>query len=487
MSPEAVSAAGGESVPDPAEKQQATGAAQPLVSVRGLGKCYEVFARPEHRLAQLFLGRRRRLYREFWALRGIDLEVARGETVGIVGCNGSGKSTLLQLVCSNLEPSCGDVVVRGRVAALLELGAGFNPEFTGRENVFLSATIMGVDEAQMSRRLAEVEAFADIGEHIDQPVKVYSSGMYARLAFAVAIHVEPDLLVVDEALSVGDEAFQRKCYARIEAIRHAGGSILFVSHSAAAIVDLCDRAVLLHHGERLYTGEPKRAVGLYQSLIYASPAQQAAIRDRIVAEDRGGASPVLAGAAGGPDDAPAASAHSQAGVRAELDPALVSKSRVVYPPNGASIEEPRLLAADGRHVNCLVGGERYRLEYEVEFYAPAPNVRFYSTLKTVSGTELGGGVHPPLDDAAGVIAAPGRVRVGFSFDCRLNPGTYFFNCGVGGHEGQVLHRILDALPFRVVARRTLASFGAVDFGFRTAHEAVAVPGPAGAAQGARRG
>src|ERR1700754_4595403 len=206
------------------------------ISIRAshVGKVFPVYAKPHHRLMQMLSpsSAKHRWYREFTALRDVSFEVKKGETVGIVGRNGSGKSTLLQIICGTLSPTQGELQVHGRIAALLELGAGFNPDFTGRENVYLNGTVLGLSRQEIDGLFDDIAAFADIGEFIEQPVKSYSSGMYVRLAFSVAIHVTPDILVVDEALAVGDEAFQRKCFARIEKIRREGATILFVSHSA---------------------------------------------------------------------------------------------------------------------------------------------------------------------------------------------------------------------------------------------------------------
>src|SRR6185437_5576895 len=226
----------------------------------------------------------RAYFNEFWALRDVNFDVKRGETVGIVGRNGSGKSTLLQMICGTLTPTQGSVSIRGRVAALLELGAGFNPEFTGKENVRLSGLLYGLSDEELRERYQAILDFAEIGEFIDQPVKSYSSGMYVRLAFAVAINVSPEILVVDEALSVGDEGFQRKCFARIDAIRDSGATVLFVSHSASTIVDLCDRAILLDRGELLAQGTPRHVVSRYQKLLYAPADRAGQIREEIRAD-----------------------------------------------------------------------------------------------------------------------------------------------------------------------------------------------------------
>ncbi len=219
------------------------------IKVSNLSKCYQIYHKPQDRLKQFLWRGKRRYYREFWALREADFEVRQGEVLGIVGRNGSGKSTLLQLVCGTLTPSNGEVSVNGRVAALLELGAGFNPEFTGRENVFMNAAIMGLSQQEIEARFDEIVDFSGIRDFIDQPVKTYSSGMYVRLAFSVAISVDPDILVIDEALSVGDGAFAHKSFDRIMQLRKRGATIVFCSHNLFQVDALCDKVLWLDQGE----------------------------------------------------------------------------------------------------------------------------------------------------------------------------------------------------------------------------------------------
>lgn len=226
------------------------------IKVSNLSKCYQIYDKPQDRLKQGLWRGRKQFYREFWALRDVSFEVNRGETVGVIGRNGSGKSTLLQMICGTLTPTTGEIEVNGRVAALLELGAGFNPEFTGRENVYLNAAIMGLSQQEIERRFDAIAAFADIGEFIEQPVKTYSSGMYVRLAFAVATSVEPDILIVDEALSVGDIAFQNKCMMRIKKLKDQGTNVLFVSHDLSTLQMICDRVIWLHDGLVMAIGDP---------------------------------------------------------------------------------------------------------------------------------------------------------------------------------------------------------------------------------------
>lgn len=239
----------------------------PVIRAEALSKCYHLYDRPSDRLRQLLWGRKRRYYREFWALREASFEVGRGEALGIVGRNGAGKSTLLQLICGTLAPSSGTVTVNGRVAALLELGAGFNPEFSGRENVFMAASIMGLSTSEIKSRFEQIVEFSGIRDFIDQPVKTYSSGMYVRLAFSVATSVEPDILVVDEALSVGDGQFARKSFDRIMELKEGGTAILFCSHALYQVEAFCDRVLWLEQGRPVMVGRPQEVVPRYARFL----------------------------------------------------------------------------------------------------------------------------------------------------------------------------------------------------------------------------
>lgn len=233
------------------------------VVVEGLSKAYRIYDRPLDRLLQMLPLRSQQHYRKFWALKDVSLAIRKGETVGIIGRNGSGKSTLLQLICGTATPSSGSVRRHGRIAALLELGSGFNPDFTGRENVYLNGAILGLSEAEIDERFAEITDFAGIGDFIDQPTKTYSSGMLVRLAFAVSVCVEPDILIVDEALAVGDAAFQFKCLDRLERMTERGMTLLFVSHDMSMVKRFCHRVLYLHAGEVRASGSPEEMAELY--------------------------------------------------------------------------------------------------------------------------------------------------------------------------------------------------------------------------------
>lgn len=240
---------------------------EPVIKLSGLCKCYHLYDKPRDRLLQMLRRGKRQYYREFWALNKIDLDVMPGDVVGVVGSNGAGKSTLLQLVCGTLAPTHGEISVKGRIAALLELGAGFNREFTGRENVFLSAAVTGMKQSEIQKRFEAIVDFSGIRDFIDQPVKTYSSGMYVRLAFAVAIHIDPDILIIDEALSVGDGDFSRKSFDRIVEMKKAGKTILFCSHALYQVEAICNKAIWLDNGHVRVHGEPSKVVAAYRDML----------------------------------------------------------------------------------------------------------------------------------------------------------------------------------------------------------------------------
>lgn len=428
------------------------------IAANGLAKSYHIYDKPIDRIKQGLSHGKKQFYREFQALKNVSFTIARGETVGIVGRNGSGKSTLLQLICGTLSPSHGEIDIRGRVAALLELGAGFNPEFTGKENVYLNASIMGMTDDEISSRFDRIAAFADIGSFMDQPVRTYSSGMYVRLAFATAINVEPDILVIDEALSVGDEAFQRKCFSRIQEIKNKGGTILFVSHAASAVVELCDRAILLDAGEILLSGEPKQVITQYHRLIYSPPDRIQAIRASIQKQ-----APEFISS----EEDIAGREKTEITDDAFFDPHLTPKSTLEYESRGALIRNPRITTTSGEPVNVLVRGKDYIYSYDVSFSQPAWLVRCGTMIKTISGLELGGLMTHPVGQGEAYIEADTTLTPEFRFRCNLMPGVYFMNAGVAGvkdGEDVFLHRIVDAFMFRVQPESDITISGMVDFG-----------------------
>ncbi|WP_315791825.1 ABC transporter ATP-binding protein [Fischerella sp. JS2] len=236
------------------------------ISLKNISKCFKCYIHPVDRLKEIFLPARSRA-KEFWALKDINLEIPKGETIGIVGKNGSGKSTLLQIIAGTLTPTTGEVIVNGRVSALLELGSGFNPEFTGRQNVFFNGRLLGLSQKEIEDRFEAIASFADIGDFIEQPVKTYSSGMFVRLAFAVAVNVDPEILIVDEALAVGDIVFQHRCMRRMRSLMDSGVTTLFVSHDSGAVKTLCNSAVMIHEGKIYFSGVPNAVIIKYMKLV----------------------------------------------------------------------------------------------------------------------------------------------------------------------------------------------------------------------------
>ena len=259
-----------------------------VVQAESLGKCYRIYKSPKDRLKQAIWRGSRKYYREFWALRDMSLSITRGETLGIIGRNGSGKSTLLQMICGTLTPSEGSVKTVGRVAALLELGSGFNPEFTGRDNIAINARLLGLSEKEIEDKFDQIVEFAEIGQFIDQPVKTYSSGMFVRLAFAIASHSDPDILIVDEALSVGDIAFQNKCILRIKKLRDSGLTLIFVSHDLSTLQLICDRAIWIHEGKLKEAGDPVQVSQEYYALTTHNPLEQDQANGRVIPQQETG-------------------------------------------------------------------------------------------------------------------------------------------------------------------------------------------------------
>jgi lipopolysaccharide transport system ATP-binding protein len=379
------------------------------VRLQGVSKCYHIYDNPQDRLKQAIVPRLQRAvglepvryFHDFWALRDVSLEVRRGETLGVIGRNGSGKSTLLQILCGTLSPTEGRVEVAGRVGALLELGSGFNPEFTGRENVYLNGAVLGLAREQIDARYDDILAFADIGEFIGQPVKTYSSGMYVRLAFAVIAHCDADILVIDEALSVGDVFFGQKCMRFLRGFQERG-TVVFVSHDAAAVKSLCDRAILLEHGRMRMDGSAKEVCEAYHASAYGLQIGPVAAAPKPVATARD-AAPARFG--------PAASPNPIEVFR--FDPAAG------FGDGSAAIRSVELLDADGREALAWVqGGEHVTLRIEVDANAAlaSPIIGFH--FKDRFGQVLFGDNTWATHRDAPVPVAPGEHLVA-EFDFRM--------------------------------------------------------------------
>ena len=426
------------------------------ITLQDVSKCYHIYDKPRDRLAQMLAGQRKQYFHEFWALRNVSFDIKRGETVGIVGRNGSGKSTLLQVICGTLNQSSGQVQTVGRIGALLELGSGFNPEFTGHENVYMNAAILGLSRSEVDERYDDITAFADIGEFIHQPVKTYSSGMIVRLAFAVQAMVDPDILIVDEALAVGDERFQRKCFARLDELKAKGTSILFVSHSGPQVVELCDRAILMERGELICTGSPMSVVRAYQKLIYAPVDEQ----PRLIEEFRQIGSERVAIEA---DEIKSLDAEEKASDDLHFDPGMVPESTTIYPEQGARIDSFEIFDKLGRRCNVLQAGGDYDIVMTGELKASVSRVFFATHVRTVSGVVITGQRFPDEGHYFECDGTDRAFKVTFSFKMVMMPGVYFVGGGVWSEsEPALCHRILDALMFRLVSDQGTRSFGYMD-------------------------
>lgn len=448
------------------------------IRVSNLSKCYQIYDTSRDRLKQFVLPRLQRLagqspkqhFREFWALKDVSFEVNKGETIGVIGRNGSGKSTLLQMICGTLNPTHGSIETKGRIAALLELGSGFNPEFTGRENVYMNASVLGLSKDEIDTRFDDIAAFADIGEFIEQPVKTYSSGMTVRLAFAVQVAIDPEIFVVDEALAVGDEKFQRKCFARLEALKSKGSSILFVSHSSGSIIELCERTLLLDHGTRLMLGAAPEAIRAYQKLMYAPVEVQKRLIQEYLAADLSG-EPIHGDyhSSDLPDNKKEDVSQielttvSNEQTLDAYDPGLVPETTTVYPIQGAEIDSIHIANTNGQVVNVLQPGGCYQFVVSGRFLTDFSGIFFGIHIKSISGVVITGQRFPEEGSYREHVVAGQTFKISFAFRMDLLPGVYFAGVGIwSSQEPGCAHRILDALMFRVSPMRPPISFGYVD-------------------------
>lgn len=434
------------------------------IQVQNLTKIYKLYESPRDRLKESVNPFGRKYHREFHALRNLNLQIKKGETVGIVGRNGSGKSTLLKIITGVITPTCGTATVGGKISALLELGGGFNPALTGIENVYYNGTLLGFSRAEMDAKLDDILSFADIGAFIHQPVQTYSSGMFVRLAFAVAINVDPDILIVDEALAVGDEAFQRKCFAKIQSFQEQGRTILFVSHTASMVIGLCNRAFLIDSGELLLSGAPKHVMAKYQKLIFAPENKIAELRKEYLSLEQEHGGDLLIGGPPAPENQP--TPKNQVVNQPMYDSNLQPKSTESYELRGAVIHSPMITTMEGIPANVLLSGDMYYYTYKVRFEKSADKITFGMMIKTISGFELGGLVSNVHANAIPNIEAGKTVCVKFPFRCTLLPGTYFMNAGVLGiidGEERYLHRLMDAAMFRVQPLNEKLRTGLIDF------------------------
>lgn len=414
-----------------------------VVDVEQVGKSFLLYDKPSHRLWQMLAGGRRRFYREHQVLRGITFKVPRGQTLGLVGRNGAGKSTLLSILCGTLTPSVGRADVHGRVAALLELGAGFNPELTGRENIDLCAQIYGLSEQQIRERRESIIAFADIGEYIDRPVKTYSSGMFTRLGFSVVAHVDADVLIVDEALAVGDAFFVQKCMRFLHAFRNSGGTLIFVSHDMGAVTALCDRVIWLKDGAVYMDAPPKQVAASYLSDLYT---QSDAVADAVQH------------ASLEPATSPEFSAEEVDGRLAWINSTSLRNDIEVFPfaqrhdfgAGGVVFDGGGLFDAAGRRLAWIVGGELVTLKVRLKVHVDVRSLLVGFVMKDKQGQPLfGENTQLSYVDAPVSLVAGSTCTAEFTFRMPILPsGDYAVSVAVsdGTQKDHVMHQwIHDAI------------------------------------------
>lgn len=409
-----------------------------MIRVENLCKDYKLYGSKKERLREILFPSKKRRPKIHSALRNVTLKVRRGETVGVIGVNGSGKSTLLKILTGVVTPTSGDVEIHGRVSALLELGAGFNTEYTGIENIYLNGTMMNIPREEMDALLPQIIEFADIGEFINQPVKNYSSGMFARLAFAVAISVKPDILIVDEALSVGDIFFQNKCYRKFDEFREAGMTILFVSHDLGSISKYCSRTILLNKGEMVAEGDPKTVVDLYKRMLAAQMSADAGTGDAAKAR------------------------RGRTGTGAVWREAMVcNPQRLEYGDKSAEIVDFGVFDADGFLTNTIPAGETFTIRMKVQLNRDVAEPIFAFTVKNKLGIELTGTNTMFEDCRVGPCRAGETYVVSFTQQTHLRGGEYLLSLGCtgfGGDELEVYHRLYDICNFLVVGSKDAVGY-----------------------------
>ena len=427
------------------------------IEVDNVQKIYKLYDKPSDRLKEAFGFGKKTKHKLHYALKGVSMKIYQGETVGIIGTNGSGKSTILKIITGVLNPTSGRVLVNGRISALLELGAGFNMEYNGIENVYLNGTMMGFSEKEIEAKLPEILSFADIGDYVYQPVKTYSSGMFVRLAFAVAINIEPEILIVDEALSVGDVFFQAKCYHKFEEFKKMGKTIVFVSHDLSSISKYCDRVYLLNQGNILGEGSPKAMIDTYKRVLVGQydESENAGEESENFLDDEDLQRAAAKKADGAAKDAAEASAEAKG-----QNPNVLE-----YGTKQAQIEEFYITDDRGVPTNAILKGTMFTIHMKVRFMDPIPAPIFAFSVKNVIGVEITG-TNTMIEKAFLDSVEPGDVKnVTFTQKMNLQGGEYLLSLGVTGYNQdtfEVYHRLYDALNITVVSDKNTVGYYDMD-------------------------
>lgn len=424
------------------------------IAVKDVGKIYKLYDKPSDRIKDAMGLGRKKHYTEHHALQGVDMTIRQGECVGIIGTNGSGKSTILKIITGVLTPTSGEVIVNGRISALLELGAGFNMEYNGIENIYLNGTMIGFSKKEIDEKLEEILAFADIGDYVYQPAKTYSSGMFVRLAFAVAINIDPEILIVDEALSVGDVFFQAKCYHKFEEFKKMGKTIVFVSHDLSSISKYCDRVVLLNQGVKLGEGSPKQMIDTYKQVLVGQYVAPEAEEERLLDDER-----LREMAAKGVDGS---KIKKQTG---EADGMAKNPELLEYGSKKALISEYYITDDKGVRTSAVIKGSRFTIHMKVEMSERIAAPIFAFTIKNVRGTEITG-TNTMVEKAFLDAVEAGDVKeITFTQKMNLQGGDYLLSLGVTGYEGDdftVYHRLYDVLNVTVISDKDTVGYYDMD-------------------------
>ncbi|MCI9593547.1 MAG: ABC transporter ATP-binding protein [Lachnospiraceae bacterium] len=422
------------------------------ISVKDVTKVYRLYDRPIDRLKESLSVSHKSYHKDFFALNTISFAVEKGQTVGIIGTNGSGKSTILKIITGVLTPTSGQVEVKGKISALLELGAGFNMDYTGIENIYMNGTMMGYSKKEMDEKLQEILDFAEIGDFVYQPVKTYSSGMFVRLAFALAINVEPEILIVDEALSVGDVFFQAKCYRRMEEIRKSGTTILMVTHDMGSIIKYCDKVVLLNKGEFIAEGSAGQMVDMYKKIL---AGKLDSLMEELQQERETVLNEVSQGAA---EEEEISMSDFSAGIHDGLmkEQITINENRTEYGDGRAEIYDLGLFDQRGNLTNLLLKGEMFTIREHIRFHASIESPIFTYTIKDKKGTELSGTNTMYEGTEIMPVKDGDEYKVEFKQKMTLQGGEYLLSMSCTGFEqGEhvVYHRLYDVANITVISNK----------------------------------
>lgn len=444
------------------------------IKINNVSKKYKLYNKPIDRIKESLNFSKKKYHKEFFALENISFEIKKGECIALVGKNGSGKSTLLKIITGVLTPSSGNIYVNGKISALLELGAGFNPELTGLQNIYVNATMMGYTKEEVNEKVPSIIDFADIGDFINQPVKTYSSGMFVRLAFAVAINVDPDILIIDEALAVGDDLFQRKCYAKIDEFRKKNKTILFVTHSSSTVVELCSRAILIDSGHNLLVDKSQNVINLYQKLLFSDSKNQHIVREQIrtYAKNLDMEQSNINQTNDQINNSIPLSHENTIDIKESIvqkdyfSDSLISKNVISYELAGAKLYDYLLVNMNGEKVNVIQFGNKYTWRYKAEILEDCLNIRFGMMIKTSKGLELCGAASHLYSKGIENVKKGDIFQIEYNFIPKFVGGVYYLNCGIlglkQGGEEVFLHRFVEAWAFKMQDKPETLLSGIVD-------------------------